>query len=102
MIWRTFPGIRTCCCRHAALALAALAVILVAAIGGWMLWSAAGRERPFEVATFERLTSDGQAELAAMSSDGRYVVHVKEGSGRPSLWLRQTATGSDVQISTAR
>jgi Tol biopolymer transport system component len=33
-----------------------------------------------------------------MSGDGRYVVHVKEGSSRPSLWLRQTATGSDVQI----
>jgi serine/threonine protein kinase len=46
----------------------------------------------------ERLTTDGQAELSAMSSDGRYVVHVKEGSGRPSLWLRQTNTGSDVEI----
>jgi Tol biopolymer transport system component len=84
--------------RHAAMAMAAVAVILVAAIGAWMLWSAAGRERPFAVGTVERLTSDGQAELAAISSDGRYVVHVKEGSGRPSLWLRQTATGSDVQI----
>ena len=76
----------------------AAAVIVAATIGVWTLWSAAGRERPFVVGTVERLTSDGQAELAAMSSDGRYVVHVKEGSGRPSLWLRQTATGSDVQI----
>jgi Tol biopolymer transport system component len=83
--------------RHVIL-MAAVAGVVVAAIGAWMLWSAAGRERPFAVGTIERLTSDGQAELAAMSSDGRYVVHVKEGSGRPSLWLRQTATGSDVQI----
>ena len=83
--------------RHAALAMAALAVVIVAAIV-WILSSIGDLERPFAVGTIERLTADGQAELAAMSSDGRYVVHVKEGSGRPSLWLRQTATGSDVQI----
>ena len=84
--------------RHTAMALAALALVIVAAIGAWMLSSVGDRERPFAVGTVDRLTTDGQAELAAMSSDGRYVVHVKEGSGRPSLWLRQTATGSDVQI----
>jgi Tol biopolymer transport system component len=84
--------------RHAAIVMAVLAVIVIAAIGAWMLWSAARLERAFAIGTVERLTSDGQAELATISSDGRYVVHVKEGSGRPSLWLRQTATGSDVQI----
>jgi Tol biopolymer transport system component len=84
--------------RNTIVAAAVLAVVAVATVAAWMLWSAAGGERSFAVGTVERLTSDGQAELAAMSSDGRYVVHVKEGSGRPSLWLRQTATGSDVQI----
>jgi len=90
------PGRRTTR-RRAALAMAALAVV-VAAVGIWILPSGGDRDRPFAVGAVERLTSDGQAEFAAMSSDGRYVVHVKEGSGRPSLWLRQTATGSDVQI----
>jgi Tol biopolymer transport system component len=83
--------------RLAAMSMAAL-TLFVAAIGIWILSSGAERESTFAIGTVQRLTSDGEAQLAAMSADGRYVVHVKEGSGRPSLWLRQTATGSDVQI----
>lgn len=84
--------------RRAAMATGALGLIVAAAMGAWLVWPGGGGERPFAIGTVQRLTSDGQAELAAMSSDGRYVVHIKEGSGRPSLWLRHTATGSDVQI----
>ena len=46
----------------------------------------------------ERLTSTGNAALAAISPDGRYVAHVKNEPGAPSLWMRQTATTSDVEI----
>ena len=45
-----------------------------------------------------RLTDSGAADTAALSSDGRYVVHVKLESGLRSVWVRQTATTSDVQI----
>jgi serine/threonine protein kinase/Tol biopolymer transport system component len=45
-----------------------------------------------------RLTVGGQSALAAISPDGRYVVHVKSDGGKQSLWLRQTATTSNVQI----
>ena len=45
-----------------------------------------------------RLTSDGKASDAAISPDGKYVVYVNDDNGRQSLWVRQVATGSDVQI----
>ena len=32
--------------------------------------------------------------------DGRYMVHAIEDAGKQSLWVRQVATGSDVQIVT--
>ncbi len=44
------------------------------------------------------LTNSGNARLAAISPDGRYVVHVHEEAGRQSLWLRQVATSSNVVI----
>ena len=52
----------------------------------------------FRVARMTRLTTDGQAALAALSPDGRYAVHVKNIQGQPSLWTRQTVATSDVQI----
>ncbi len=45
-----------------------------------------------------RLTSSGTASEAAISPDGRYVVHVSEDNGLSSLWVRQIATNSNVEI----
>lgn len=45
-----------------------------------------------------RLTSDGKARAAAVSPDGRYVMYSTEESGKQSLWVRQVATNSNVQI----
>ena len=45
-----------------------------------------------------RLTLDGSAKVAALSPDGRYVVHVRRIAGRDSLWVRQTGTQSQLQI----
>lgn len=45
-----------------------------------------------------RLTNSGKVTLAAISPDGRYVVHVVDDNGQQSLWVRQTATQSNVQI----
>jgi Tol biopolymer transport system component/predicted Ser/Thr protein kinase len=54
---------------------------------------------PFTIDHLQRLTTTGTAFLAAISPDGRYVVHVKvEGNGAAGLWTRQTATTSDVRI----
>ena len=51
-----------------------------------------------ETMTLTRLTSTGAATQAAISPDGRYVVHVAGAVGQQSLWMRQTATTSNVQI----
>ena len=81
----------------------AAAVLL--ALGGvalaLYLWKGRSQIAPaavFEPDRFTRLTSGGNAFLAAISGDGRYVVHIKNTGVEPSLWVRQTATLSDVQI----
>ncbi len=50
-------------------------------------------------ATFTRLTSTGKALRAAISPDGRWLVHVIDDGGQQSLWLKQVAVlNSDTQI----
>src|SRR4029078_11582505 len=68
---------------------------------GCFVWT--GKMRPtaratFAIDHFDRLTTTGTVSLAAISPDGKYVVHVKGNQGDPSLWVRETATTSDVQI----
>jgi Tol biopolymer transport system component/predicted Ser/Thr protein kinase len=52
----------------------------------------------FTIDRIQRLTTSGTAYIAAISADGRYVVHAKVENSLDSLWTRQTATTSDVRI----
>ncbi len=54
--------------------------------------------RPFESMEMTRLTDSGKASMAAISPDGKYVVHAVTDNGKSSLWLRHVVTGSNVQI----
>lgn len=45
-----------------------------------------------------RLTVNGKTENAAISPDGKTVVYVLREGGQRSLWIRQVATSSNVQI----
>ena len=45
-----------------------------------------------------RLTTTGTADTAAISPDGRYIVHASTENGQQSLRVRQVNTTSDVQI----
>ncbi len=80
---------------------AAAIVVLLAAASGFFYFNSGGGSRrgaeTFELEKFARLTTTGSALIAAISPDGRYVVHIKA-EGQPSLWIRQTAAMSDVQI----
>ncbi|MGB7070070.1 MAG: hypothetical protein WBD22_11300 [Pyrinomonadaceae bacterium] len=53
---------------------------------------------PFQAMKIERLTSNGKATQAVISPDGKQVVYVVDDAGKRSLWLRQVATATDVQL----
>ncbi len=84
--------------------LAVAAIIIALAILGYAGYRL--RSRPASMASAESLqnlqltplTNSGNSRLAAISPDGRYVVHVHEEAGGQSLWLRQVATSSNVTI----
>ena len=48
--------------------------------------------------SFTRLTENGKAAQLAISPDGRYVAWVVRDGEKESLWVRQVATGSEVQV----
>ena len=53
----------------------------------------------FQSAKFTRLTTTGRALDAAISPDGKWLVHVIDEGGQQSLWLKQVAVvKSDTQI----
>lgn len=59
--------------------------------------------RPLPVSSnmkITRLTVNGKAENAAISPDGKTAVYVLREGGQRSLWIRQIATNSNVQIVT--
>ncbi len=79
----------------------AFAAMAVTTIIGFLAWFAAGAGPApvsLENMRISRLTDSGRASRAALSPDGRYVVHVIGDGNLRSLWLRQTNTSSDVQI----
>ena len=82
-------------------AAAGLIVSVVAAVllrSHFAAASAPAAARPFDAIALTRLTTTGTAGLASMSGDGRYVAHVSAKGGQQSLWLRQIATTSNVEI----
>ncbi len=45
-----------------------------------------------------RLTSVGNAGYGTISPDGKYVVYVKGDEGARGLWIRQVASGTDINV----
>ena len=85
---------------------AGIAVILVVAAAAG-LWMRRGRTSgqpavaappPFSSVGLARLTNTGEAGLAAISPDGKYVVHVAVEGGRQGLQVRQVRAPSSVQV----
>jgi len=52
----------------------------------------------FQSAKIMRLTTSGKVIDAAISPDGKYVAHIVDDGGQQSLWVRQVATQSNVEI----
>ncbi|MCM3902937.1 MAG: protein kinase [Pyrinomonadaceae bacterium] len=78
------------------------AVALIATIaGGAFLWfrlRTSDSTPTFKKIRLSQLTNTGKATMATVSPDGKYVVHVVSDGTLSSLWVRQTATSSNVQI----
>jgi serine/threonine protein kinase len=53
---------------------------------------------PLDEVTITQLTTTGNSGLAAISGDGKYVAYIQRDGTDYSLWIRQTATSSNVRI----
>ncbi|MDQ3254953.1 MAG: DPP IV N-terminal domain-containing protein, partial [Acidobacteriota bacterium] len=79
----------------------ALFAIALAGIGYGVYRLTAKEDKPelsFQWAKFTRLTTTGKASGVAISPDSKYIVHIQDDGGQQSLWTRQVATQSNVQI----
>jgi eukaryotic-like serine/threonine-protein kinase len=78
--------------------LAIAAVVLLAA--GFGIYTLVQRTHhvPFEKISIENLTNNGKVSRAALSPDGKYLLHVMQEEGSQSLWLRHIPTGSNTQV----
>jgi Tol biopolymer transport system component len=79
----------------------ALGVIAALAVGGgwWYARSPTTTRAPaFSTVRVRGLTNTGKARIAAISPDGRYVVHDDGNFDTSALWMRLVSTASGVQI----
>jgi eukaryotic-like serine/threonine-protein kinase len=76
---------------------AVIVVLVIAAFGAYKLLN---RPRAFNLQDMQitKLTDSGNAADAAISPDGREIVYVLVNGEKQSLWVRNVATKSDVQV----
>jgi eukaryotic-like serine/threonine-protein kinase len=83
-------------------ALGLVATLALLAAGGFWAYRrlAIDTSRPLDVTSMQvtRLTQSGNASAVALSPDGRYVIYALREDDKQSLWVRQVATRSDVQV----
>jgi eukaryotic-like serine/threonine-protein kinase len=81
-------------------AIAGFTMLLVIATAGFGIYSLIGARKPipFESMTITKLTESGNARKAAISPDGKYVLHSTLENGLQSLWLHHIPTGSNTQV----
>ena len=88
--------------RRALWSLGLLAALALLAVGGFWAYRrlAVDAGRPLDVTsmTVARLTQSGSAFAVEISPDGRYVIYAMRDNDKQSLWVRQVATRSDVQV----
>jgi Tol biopolymer transport system component/DNA-binding winged helix-turn-helix (wHTH) protein len=84
--------------RTLALSLAALVTVAAAGFGLYKFMSRRGPAEGFRRMKISRLTFTGKVSETAISPDGRYVAYVLHEAEQQSLWVRQLATASTLQI----
>ena len=86
---------------------ALIVAALIAAAGGIWLFRHLGSSEQvvqprFQKINVTKLTTNGNAVMAALSPDGKYLTYVLSDVGKQSLWLRQVAINSNVQLLAPR
>lgn len=81
------------------LAVVVAGLVVVGVVGYGTRWFLS-RSREFDLPDTQmtRLTDNGRVQSVAISPDGRYVVYARREGDEESLWLRQVATRSSVQL----
>ncbi|HYJ91010.1 MAG TPA: winged helix-turn-helix domain-containing protein [Pyrinomonadaceae bacterium] len=72
----------------------------VVILGIWILGGKTAKAAPILTTPFslEKLSTDGQVTLSAISRDGKTVVYSQRNAGKQSIWLRQLETSQNTQI----
>lgn len=83
--------------KFAGIVLGLLAAIVIG-YGIHKLTSRSETTLSFQSATLTPLTRTGKATMVAISPDAKWVVHVMNDGGKRSLWTRQVATQSNIEI----
>lgn len=80
-------------------AIAAFALVILA-VAGFAAYRFFGHSPAFNLQNMqvEKLTDSGKAYHVAIGPDGRFVVYVLRDAEKQSLWVRNIATRSDVQV----
>ena len=80
--------------------LTAIIVLILLAAAAFGIYSFLQRSQhlPFEHFSIENITNNGHVSLAALSPDGKYLLHVRDENGLQSLWLRHIPTASNTQV----
>ncbi len=73
-------------------------VVLVAAAAAWYLRGRLLQRDDRAPISIRPLTSSGNVIDAAISPDGKYLAYVDSFEGKLSLWLKQIASGSTIQL----
>jgi eukaryotic-like serine/threonine-protein kinase len=75
-----------------------VAVLLAAAAYGIYGLITYRRSTPFQDISVTKVTDTGDAVLAAISPDGKYILSLMRKNGLASLWLRNVPTNSNTQV----
>jgi serine/threonine protein kinase len=79
---------------------AALVAVTILALGFYRSFSRPSPV-PFQSVSITKITENGNTPQAALSPDGKYILHVVVDRGQETLWLRNIPTGSNTQVVSA-
>lgn len=77
---------------------AATLLLSILSFVGYLWFKSRPQNSPFQNILVNRFTASGKANRAAISPDGKYVVHVLSETGKQSLLVRQTLQSNYVVI----